>query len=618
MMDMLGTDIKKLSEDLEAIRETVTDAAESAEATGERKFTLDDLKEQKTLVRRNGAVVQFNKVDHLTGRTPMERFFLRATNDVGALLDMSEEIKAKYENVLEFFGEDPQMPSNEFFGTMYRFMQEFKVSEKNVEKEERARQKERRRSEAKAKAAADKAAKATSSSDPAAGSEATIEPTRNGTNAQSTTATSLKDASSGGHPLAAMLAARQGDSGSKLKGKQASSSAHPLATMVGAGHEPQDEKTAYETTTVKSKQPSSSAHPLAAMLASRQAPEPKVVQSDQPSSSAHPLAAMLASRQAPEPKVVQSDQPSSSAHPLAAMLAARQDPAPKVVESDEPSSNVHPLSAMLAHPLASMLSSRQASVPKVVESDDPSSNAHALTAMLAARQQPENNEGASEKTSPSAEVSSTSHPSASISAARLDDSGQSPNAEEEAETSSVAQPLASILAEREAGMGKPREVAKVAPSPPSEPAPAATKANPVLAADDEVSQSTIEEAAALVAEEKSGPGLETETQSVEASSEPSAHMGDLAATSPSAVKTDSSVGDAHIATPQEATEPDNEEHNDNTSLWLAAVMEATGWERRRAAPKLAERGQSDESTPGHWVSRRQSMGMHYANYNGGD
>lgn len=555
-MDMLEGDIKKLSEDLEAIRDTVTQAAENAEATGERKFTLDDLKEQKTLVRRNGSIVQFNKVDHLTGRTPMERFFLRASNDLGALLAMSEEIRAKYENVLEFFGEDSQMPSNEFFGTMYRFIQEFIVSEKQVEKEERARQKEKRRNEAKAKA--DKA-KAMGNNNPITSGCATFETTRNGDTVQKTPVTPEKDASADAHPLVAMLAARQGDNGKSTKGSK-----KPNA-----------------------KKAPSSGHPLAALLAARQAPEAAQNNAEPFESSAHPLAAMLASRQQPEEKKADASEPTSTAE-----------------ESlSQPPSIAHPVAAMLASRLQP--EEKKADVPELTSAADASSTT---------RQQPEKNGSAPEPTS-TVEASSTTQPLAPMSANRQEDTAKCSSDDQKNEVAMSAHPLAAMLAERNGRLDFPPEVAKVAPSPSSDSAPDVMKATPVVDGDDEAneeaSQSTVEEASALIAAEKEKGKEESKPEpqilSDGTSGEPTNVSLDAAPITPIIAK---SVEDVLAATPQEqVTTTDGQAESDKASAWLAAVMEVTGWDNRRAAPKPAQRSTSDESIPVAWVSRRQSMSM---------
>ena len=414
MMDMLVSDIKKLAEDLEAIRDPVTKAAESTEANGERKFKLEDLKEQKTNVRKNGAVLLFNKVDHLTGRTPMERFFLKACNEVGSLLSLSDAVKAKYENVLDFFGEDADMPSNEFFGTMNKFIQQFIVSEKQVEKEEIAKQKEKRRSEAKAKAAAAEKAKA-------AGRNVNTESGSGGTTSNEKSST--QSGSIENHPLMAL-------------------GMHPLASLVGSRastNQPEKEGSISKQEPADGEAPApTSTHPLAAMLAERQSSSKLSASptANSPGSTASSLQQTHVQLDEVEPYKNQSDAVSSTSHPLVAMLAARQQN-----NLNEGSSSVSREVSSSAHPLAAMLASRQNLVeekealtaaqtpgvsqerdqqstkeePDKNQSDAAPSAAHPLAAMLAARQQNTLNEASA---SVSREVSSSPHPVAATSALR--------------------------------------------------------------------------------------------------------------------------------------------------------------------------------------------------------
>jgi hypothetical protein len=50
-----------------------------------------------------------------------------------------DEVKAKYVKLLEYFGEDAKMASNDFFGTMRKFIKEFGTAANQVEKEEQAK-----------------------------------------------------------------------------------------------------------------------------------------------------------------------------------------------------------------------------------------------------------------------------------------------------------------------------------------------------------------------------------------------------------------------------------------------------------------------------------------------
>jgi hypothetical protein len=48
-------------------------------------------------------------------------------------------LKRSYASVLAYFGEDEKMPSHAFFGTMNKFVLEFKTSTEQVEKQEKAK-----------------------------------------------------------------------------------------------------------------------------------------------------------------------------------------------------------------------------------------------------------------------------------------------------------------------------------------------------------------------------------------------------------------------------------------------------------------------------------------------
>ena len=52
-------------------------------------------------------------------------------------LESINSVQTKYMMVLGYFGEDEQMPTGDFFGTLRRFMSEWKKATKQVEKIER-------------------------------------------------------------------------------------------------------------------------------------------------------------------------------------------------------------------------------------------------------------------------------------------------------------------------------------------------------------------------------------------------------------------------------------------------------------------------------------------------
>ena len=157
ILDSLSGDVKAISEELNSVHGTVAAEAERLEEAGELKpMTLADLQEQRTAVRHVGLVPQYNKIDHKTGRTSMERFVLNARIATDQAAVSIDDVKKKYSALLGYFGEDPQMSTTDFFGTLRRFIVEFKKATEQVEAIEKAAAKERKR----AARAAEKAARA--------------------------------------------------------------------------------------------------------------------------------------------------------------------------------------------------------------------------------------------------------------------------------------------------------------------------------------------------------------------------------------------------------------------------------------------------------------------------
>ena len=140
ILDSVASDIKNIEAELEQVHKTAAEEAARLEAAGDLKpFTLSDLKELKTTVYTIDSVPHFNKVDHQSGRTPMERFALNSRDALKQAKSKIKKLKKTYANLLEYFGEDEKMASNEFFGTMRRFIEEFQKACDEVEKAEIAR-----------------------------------------------------------------------------------------------------------------------------------------------------------------------------------------------------------------------------------------------------------------------------------------------------------------------------------------------------------------------------------------------------------------------------------------------------------------------------------------------
>ena len=161
ILDSVASDIKNIEADLEKVHNTASEEAARLEAAGELKpFSLSDLKELKTTVYTIDKVSHFNKVDHHSGRTPMERFALNSQDALKQATKKINKLKKKYADLLMYFGEDEKMASNEFFGTMRRFIEEFQKANDEVEKLEMARIKEEKREAKRAEKEKNKSAKA--------------------------------------------------------------------------------------------------------------------------------------------------------------------------------------------------------------------------------------------------------------------------------------------------------------------------------------------------------------------------------------------------------------------------------------------------------------------------
>ena len=135
-LDSLCSEINAFKEELLPVLETVKHQAEYLEEKGQLvQMSLKELTEQKTTVRTVASIPQYNKIDHHTGRTPMERFTLNAASKIEEALIKIEKVQGKFSKVLEYFGEDGSMASNDFFGTMNTFLADFSKAVDHVHKE---------------------------------------------------------------------------------------------------------------------------------------------------------------------------------------------------------------------------------------------------------------------------------------------------------------------------------------------------------------------------------------------------------------------------------------------------------------------------------------------------
>jgi hypothetical protein len=139
LLDAVSGDVKAIGEELKNVLEIVRNEAQRSEEEGTlEKMSLSELVEQKTMVHHIGQVPQFNKMSHLTGRTPMERYILNAKIACEQASESIDSVQKKYSMLLEYFGEDEKMATADFFGTLRRFMTEWKNAVEQVDKIEKA------------------------------------------------------------------------------------------------------------------------------------------------------------------------------------------------------------------------------------------------------------------------------------------------------------------------------------------------------------------------------------------------------------------------------------------------------------------------------------------------
>jgi hypothetical protein len=139
ILDAVSADVRAIGEELRSVLEIVRDEAQRLEEAGAlQKMSLSELVEQKTMVHHIGQVPQFNKMSHLTGRTPMERYILNAKVACEQASESIDSVQKKYAMVLEYFGEDDNMGTADFFGILRRFMAEWKKAVEQVNKIEKA------------------------------------------------------------------------------------------------------------------------------------------------------------------------------------------------------------------------------------------------------------------------------------------------------------------------------------------------------------------------------------------------------------------------------------------------------------------------------------------------
>lgn len=138
ILDSILSDMKVLEKELETVHEAATKQADELEKAGQCKAaTLKELREQKTCFRSIEKVQHFNAVNHKTGRAPMERFTMNALYRISSANELADKVREKYSGLLQYLCEKEDLPANDFFGTLRRFMDEFDRAADYVEKDEK-------------------------------------------------------------------------------------------------------------------------------------------------------------------------------------------------------------------------------------------------------------------------------------------------------------------------------------------------------------------------------------------------------------------------------------------------------------------------------------------------
>lgn len=135
--------LDSLSGDLNVLRSELVQVYETAKAEAGR--LLDDNKAPTLSVNvdeESDEDIKANRESILA----MEEFAIQAITTVQDTTMALEKTEKQYAKLLEYFGEDENMASSDFFGTMNRFVIEFAKAVEEVEKQEKLRIREQARS----------------------------------------------------------------------------------------------------------------------------------------------------------------------------------------------------------------------------------------------------------------------------------------------------------------------------------------------------------------------------------------------------------------------------------------------------------------------------------------
>lgn len=141
---LLG-DLKLMTSELEIVRATAQKEGERHRGEDGKiinpkiKMTLAELKEQRTRVREIEGIKFYNQMQHDIEYTPMEIFVQSADDQLAVAMNELDEAQKEFESVLNYFGEDEKMPTSDFFGTLFSFLESFETAKDHVDRLESIR-----------------------------------------------------------------------------------------------------------------------------------------------------------------------------------------------------------------------------------------------------------------------------------------------------------------------------------------------------------------------------------------------------------------------------------------------------------------------------------------------
>lgn len=141
MLDSLVGEIKGFKEEFASIKIIATADGDSRRGKDGKivalgtKITLNELMEQKTIVREVNGMKNYNQMTSAVEYTQMEIFFENAEAKIQAMCKQMEVTQKKFVELLKYFGEDEKMTSTDFFGTLNKFIDSFKGAKEYVEQQ---------------------------------------------------------------------------------------------------------------------------------------------------------------------------------------------------------------------------------------------------------------------------------------------------------------------------------------------------------------------------------------------------------------------------------------------------------------------------------------------------